>query len=225
MHVLEIRAAYGNIISVKMNGIIKKLKTIFRNGPPVVIFPVLIAILVVSAAFLKFRKQIVVARVNGSPIYRWELVSELEENYGSQALNSLVVQKIVYQEAEKHGVSVGSEEVEEEIGKLESTAQAQGANLDQVLGMYGVNRSGLEETLRYQLLVTKLADADVSVSDEEIDQYWEETQDQFGEGTKKEDVVETLRESLSRQKADQKISEWLQNLQENAEVKQYLTFE
>ncbi len=222
---MAIRSGCGSITRVKLNGIIRKFKAIFRNGPPVIIFPVVIAVLLLSAASLKFRKQIFVARVNGRPVYRWELVRELEKNYGSQVLDSLVVQKLVYQEAAKQGVAVSSEEINEEIENLEKTAEAQGANLDQVLGMYGVNRSGLEETLRYQLLVTKLVDADVSVSDEEIDKYWEENQDQFMEGTKKEDIVETLRESLSRQKTDQKISEWLQNLQESAEIKQYLTFE
>src|SRR3989344_2004054 len=97
----------------------------------------LLALLVIGGLLYAFRTQLLAATVNGEMISRWKLIKQLEKQNGSQALDNLVVETLIMQEAKKKGVAVSDAELEEEIKKIEERFKTQGQELDQVLVTQG----------------------------------------------------------------------------------------
>jgi len=64
----------------------------------------LVVVLVVAAFLLK--GLFIAALVNGQPISRFTVISELEKQSGKQALTSLVNQTLIFQEAKKKNITV-----------------------------------------------------------------------------------------------------------------------
>ena len=60
----------------------------------------------------------VVAEVNGQKIGRQELSELLIESFGEQALDVLIRRAIIYQQAQKLGITVDPQEVTERLNKL-----------------------------------------------------------------------------------------------------------
>ncbi|MFW6143704.1 MAG: SurA N-terminal domain-containing protein [Patescibacteria group bacterium] len=185
------------------------------------IFVVLVVSLIGMLVY-RFKGQVVVATVNGKPIFRWELVNQLEKQSGSTALDNMITEKLVAQEARKEGLSVDSQEVGEEISTIEEQLSSQGQSLGQLLELQGMTRSDLREQVTIQMLVEKLVEDEVEVSEQELRDYFEENKDSLGEDADFDTVKEDLRENLRQQKISEKIQEKLQALRDQASINHWL---
>ncbi|MEA2020785.1 MAG: hypothetical protein U9M98_03700 [Patescibacteria group bacterium] len=199
------------------------LKKKILELPPIVPLA-LVPIVLIAALYFRFRGDIVAARVNGEAISRLALIRELERSYGQQALDNLVTRKLVEQAAEEEDISLNSVDVSLELAEIEKTAEQQGQDLDQVLGQQGFNREDLIKELRFQKVIEELASSDVSVSQDEVDQYWQENQSLFGEDAEKVEVEPQIREMIKNQKANEQIQQWLSGLRNEANIKYFLDF-
>ena len=110
------------------------------------ILPTIIILIIILLGLLK--DQFVAASVNGKQINRIELIRELEEKEGKRALENLVSEELILQEAEKRNMSVTDEEVDREIGTIEKTIKSQGQNLDDLLTLQGLTRQQLKDEVR-----------------------------------------------------------------------------
>lgn len=166
----------------------------------------------------------VVAMVNGQPISRYKVIRELETKQGQGALDSIITEALIMQEARRKGVSVLPKEIDLEIGKLEEELLAQGQELDQVLGLQSMDRSDLERQVRLQKIVEEIFVDEIDVSDEEIDEYLETYGESFPEEMSDEERRDLAREQLKQQKLGEKFYAWIEELKAGADISYFVEY-
>lgn len=165
---------------------------------------------------LRFRGVLVAANVNRQQITRLELARELEKQAGSQALDSLITRKLILDEAKRQKISVSNDELNGEISKIEEQLKAQNQSLDEALTSRGLNRKDLEDQIRFQILLQKMVNKDIEVTDEEVENYIKDT--------KTTDSKENVKEDLKQQKVSEKIQAFLTDLRTKAKIDYFVTF-
>lgn len=145
----------------------------------------------------------IVAIVNGQKITRQDLYSLLIDTYGEDALDVLIRRTLIYQMAEKEGVSVSSSEVEQKLNIL-INSEVEGlmrtyrikdkADLEKELVKIGSSITQLEEKLsrkmrkqaEVELIAEKLMTKTIAVTDEELQRAYEE---EYGEKIEASQIV------------------------------------
>lgn len=181
---------------------------------------VTVLVVVVIASLLYVNKgQFVVATVNGQPISRLEVLSQLEKQYASQVLQNLITQEMVKQEGQKLGIVVTDEEVQTELDKINEDFVAQGSSLEEALTLQGLKLEDVKEGFKTQLLIQKIVGENVAeVSDDETKTFIETNE--LGEATP--ELIAQTKEQLQQQKVYQESQLWLQQLRDGATINYYL---
>lgn len=212
---IEIEASSASIVT--KDSFKSKLKK-----PKVIVILVVVALAI--AAFL-LKGYFVAAMVNGEPISRLTVISELEKQGGRQALSSLVNQALILQEAKKKNVQVTQEEVDKAVKEVEDSLKTQeGQNLDDVLEAQGMTREELGEQLKLRLLVEKLLADKLKVTDKEIEEYVEKNKDIFPADMKEDEIKKSVAGQLEQQKIATESQAWLQELTENAKINYFVSY-
>jgi foldase protein PrsA len=110
----------------------------------------------------------VVATVNGEPIRAGELIQASYEWFAATAIEELILERVIEQEARKQGVSVSNAEVEARYKQQLQNAEAQvppGMSLDDFLKRNQFPPSRLFARIRSQMLVEKLVERQVNLDD------------------------------------------------------------
>lgn len=173
-------------------------------------------------AFLS-RGVFVAATVNGSPISRLSVIQELEKQGGKAALDGLITEKLITNEAANKGIVVNQAEVDEELKKIEAQVTAQGGTLADALAQQGMTEASLKQRVRVQQLLQKLLADKVAVTDEEVQKYIDDNK-----VTIPKDQEQAARDQLKDQMADQKLNEEAQvlitNLRNDAKINYYVSY-
>lgn len=183
-----------------------------------------LVILVVAALLYLGRGLLVAAVVNGQPISRVEVVQESEKQTGKQALDSLVRNALIEQEARKQNVTVSDQEVDAEVKKVEGSLSKQGQKLDQVLEMQGMTREDLRKLMRLNKLLEKIVGKDVKVTDKDIDSYIEKNKDTLPENQDEKQLRASVKDRLQQQMLSEKVQAWLQGVQGKANVMYFVQY-
>ncbi|NCN45301.1 MAG: hypothetical protein COU63_01105 [Candidatus Pacebacteria bacterium CG10_big_fil_rev_8_21_14_0_10_36_11] len=178
---------------------------------------VLGALLIMGVVYLA-KDQVVVAMVNGKPIYRWTMINKLEEQGGKQVLDSLIVETLVRQAIDKSKVTVDQVDIDAAIKELEDRIVAQGLTLDAALQEQGMTRAALIEDIVMQKSAEKIVADKVVVTDDEISQYLKDNADYFPADSDPESFRETVRQQIYSSKLNQEIQTWVQGLQDEAKI-------
>ena len=107
-----------------------------------------IGILVIAgAAYLGLTRsnEEVVARVGGEVITKDELYDFMVQQTGQEALDNLVVKKIIELEAEDQNIEVTAEEIDKEVEELAEYYGGKDA-MTQTLAMYNINLDQVKKT-------------------------------------------------------------------------------
>jgi len=184
--------------------------------------PLIIIALIIIAFSLK--GLFVVALVNGEPIARIAVVSELEKQGGKQALSSLVNQTLILQEARKKNIQVSQAEIDAAAKQIEDSLKSQGQNLDTALAMQGMTRKDLSTQLKLRSLVEKLLADKVKVTDKEVADYIEKNKDTFPAEMKEEEIKKSVTEQLKQQKLGSASQVWLAELNKNAKINYFVNY-
>lgn len=185
----------------------------------------ILLIIIVSAAILFYFKGLFIAAiVNGTPISRFTVTSELEKKDGKQILSSLVAQTLILQEAKKRKISVNQEEINAEMKKIEDGLKKQGQNLDTALSFQNMTRNDFTKQLKIQKIIEKMFAKDVKVTDQEIADYIEKNKDTIPGDVKKEDLNNSIRQQLEQQKLSNSFQTWLADAQKKAKVMYFVDF-
>ncbi len=110
----------------------------------------------------------VVATVNGEPIRAEELVRATYDWFGASAVEELILERIVDQEARKQGVRVSPQEVEARYRQQLQNAEAQvppGMSLDDFLKRNQFPPSRLYARIRTQMLAERLVERTVNLDE------------------------------------------------------------
>jgi SurA-like N-terminal domain len=188
-------------------------------------YVILVACVIIFAALLYFfRGWFVAAVVNGQPVSRMSVIKEAEKQSGKQALDTLVRNDLIEQEARKQNVTVSDKEIDDEIKKVEAQLAKQGQKIDQVLAMQGMNRNDLRRLIRLDKLVGKIVGKDIKVSDKEIDAYIEKNKDALPQGQSETELRASVKEQLNQQKLNAKVQTWLADVQKKANIMYFVQY-
>lgn len=183
---------------------------------------IVIIVLGLTAYFLK--DLFIVAMVNGAPISRIAVIKELEARGGKQTVDSIITETLIKQEAQKAGLSVSQEEIDEELGKIEEDLQAQGQTLDQVLEMQGMTKDDAVSQIRIQKLLEKILGDKIQVTDQEVDDYIKNS-GTYDEGQQVADQErDQIKEQLKQQKLSQEFNNWLSQVKSQANITYFLQY-
>lgn len=190
------------------------------------IIAVIVAIVLLAAVFYFFKDLLVVAKVNGTFISRYTLISRLEQQYGEDLLDNLITETLIKQEAKKQNIEVTEAEMNERLDEIKASLAGQGQTLEEYLQFQGATEAELRENIELRLLLERLLVDKIAVTDEEIDAYIEENKDLLGEDTdtSSEEVRASIRQSLQDQKFNQEAQAWLELKKTEAIITQYKTF-
>ena len=180
--------------------------------------------------------QQVVATVNGESISQQELdvqVERLKQQTNStssgqleeQALEQLVSNVLVRQEAEKEGIEITDEEINQEIESLKQSL-GEDTSYEEQLKAAGMTQKEHKELLKEQLLTNKYLETQISedqieVTDEQLQQAYDQmsTQQDLPSLEKMdEQMKEQLRSQVAQQQQSQLIQELISSLREEADI-------
>lgn len=120
-----------------------------------------------------------VAVVNGEPISRSEFLGTLENLAGAQILDQMINVRLLLQASRKDGL-VDDADVEQELAKLKGQFPTE-EEFQAALASNRLTLEGLKEQIRARLALDRLAVKGLTVSEEEIAQYFKENEEQLGE--------------------------------------------
>lgn len=183
-----------------------------------------LGLVVIIATLYYFRGLFIVAFVNGQPISRLSVISELENRQGGQALDSLITKTLIFQEAKKNNVIVSEQEIADEIKNFETNIQEQGQDLNQLLSMQGMTRNDLKEQIKLQKYLEKLLTDKISVSDQEISDYIAESQELLPEDQEPKEQKESVKEQLKQQKFSQELQTFIDEIKSKAKINYFVKY-
>jgi foldase protein PrsA len=184
----------------------------------------LVFLIVLAGLVYYFRNVFIAATVNGEPISRLSVVQELEKQGGKQALESLITQTLIFQEARKQNVSVTSSDIDAEVAKVEENVKSQGQTLDALLTAQGMNREQLREQLKIRVLVERMVAKDIAVTDEEIAKYMADNKSFLPKDKTQDEIKAQVKQLLSDQKLSTKVQEWITNLRGAASISTWVNY-
>ena len=104
--------------------------------------------------------------------------SEMEKRLQEQAFDSLVMQALLRQDAEKRGIKIKEKEIDVAIDSFKANLAAEGKDAYQkFLQENNLSEKELREEARMQLLVNQLQkkiNASITIEEEELQQYYQE---------------------------------------------------
>lgn len=187
---------------------------------------IIVFLVFIIFAFLifNFKHLFVAAIVNNQPITRFALDRELEKQGGQQVLENLITKALILQEAQKQGIKISNERIKEKTSEIEAQLESQGTDLDTILETQGQTRQALEEQIKIELIIEEIVGKEISITDEEIENYFEENKDYFEEETTFEEVKDQLEEELTQTKLSENFQSWLEELKQKARIYYFLKF-
>ena len=183
----------------------------------------MIVVVLVVAAFL-LKGLFVAALVNGQPISRLEVVSQLEKQGGKQALTSLVDQTLILQEAKKKKITVSQSEIDASLKQIEDSLKGQGQDLDTALAAQGMTKQDLLMQLKLRSLVEKLLADKIKISDKEIADYIETNKATLPTNLTGDELNKTVAEQLKQQKLGTASQSWLDELTKAAKINYFVNY-
>jgi len=203
------------VFVTRTNDVVAVNESIIRRVSGAKYIVLFIIILAVALVAFRYRRLLIAATVNGEAITRISVIKELERQGGSQALEALVAEALVYQEAGKQNVRV---EIDGEVKRIEETVLAQGQKLDDLLSFQGLTREDFTRRLRVQLLSEKLLGDKLKVTQEEIDQYIKDNKDTFDPALSEDRLKQQVEEFLRQGKFNTDFTPWLDTLKASAKI-------
>lgn len=146
-----------------------------------------IGIIAASAIFLLvgFNKGEAVATVNGTAIEKDALYEQMIKTGGAEALELMISDEIIRQEAEKADIKITQKEIDAEMAVYEENyGGAEG--LAAAIETSGMTMEDLKEEMETYLKIEKLIGPDIEITDEAIQTYFEENKATLGQSAQVE---------------------------------------
>lgn len=151
-----------------------------------------------------YKKGVVApAFINGEPITFGEILRIVQDKGGPKnALDQLIVEKIIEFEAKKRNIIVKKEEIDAEIAKAEKKALENGKTLLELYKESGQSAQELEKNVKLRITLYKILSQDVDVTEAEIDSFIDKNKDMY-KGQDREEIRKEVKELLISQKTQE----------------------
>ncbi|OGD63744.1 hypothetical protein A2160_03650 [Candidatus Beckwithbacteria bacterium RBG_13_42_9] len=186
-----------------------------------------LGIILLLALAYYYKNLFVVAMVNNQPITRLAVISELEKKQGKQALDNLVTESLIIQEAQKQKVSVTTAEENNELTKIEDSLKSQNMTLEQALQLQGMTKDDLLKQIKIQKIIEKILGKDIQVTDDEVNKYLEDNKDSMPKNPTQDELnklKDNVKQQLIQQKLGEKFQTWLDDLKSKAKIDYFLNY-
>ncbi len=183
--------------------------------------PLIIGLIVLSGIIIFARKNLTAAIVNGESISRLRVISELEKQSGKQAVDALVTETIILQEAKKNSVTVSEKEVDAQLKDIEKSLAGSGQSLDEALLSKGLTKETLKKQIRIQKMLEKMAGKGVTVTDKEVDAFLKQNEQVIPKDADKKEIRAQAKEQLMQDKMGAKIQKWIEDHKKKAKIVLY----
>lgn len=120
-----------------------------------------------------------VATVNGKNITKDRFYDSLVSVGGKQTLENLIYEELIQQEADKAGIKVTDADIDKEIEKIKKNMGGSEEELIKQLESSGMTLESLRVQMVPQLNLRKILEKEVTVTDDEMKQFFEENKAQF----------------------------------------------
>lgn len=141
------------------------------------------AIVVIGLAVIlifSFTNREIVATVGDTKITKDELYDTLVKQGGANVLSQMIDAEIINQEVKKENIEVTDEEIDAEMENY--MAQFGGEEMfEAALQQRGLTKDDLKGDIIQYVQIEKLVDSRITISDEEINEYFEENKDKLGQ--------------------------------------------
>jgi len=176
--------------------------------------------IVLLAVFLVHKEWLVVAMVNGRPIFRWEVTNTLMSRFGKQTLEGIISERLIADAAKREGVAVSREEVD---AKTSDIVAGLGGNvkLEDILKFQGMTKREFDSQIRLQLTVEKLLGKEIEITEEDVDAYIA-TNRALLTATEPAALRQEARNRIRNEKVSEKIQPWFTQLKEKANILRFL---
>ncbi|MCJ7805098.1 SurA N-terminal domain-containing protein [Patescibacteria group bacterium] len=185
---------------------------------------ILIVVLGILGLAFIFRSLFVAALVNGRPVFRVQVISELEKQSGKTALDSLVSNQLILQEAFKKNIVIPTADVDNEVTRVEGLLKEQGTNLQDALTSQGLTMADWRDQIKIQMMLEKLLADKLTVTDAEIQDYFTKNKDVFDKNAKLADVKDQIIGQLKQQKLRDAYMIWIQDLKSKAKINYFINY-
>ncbi len=186
-----------------------------------------ILIIVLVFKFTVFNDT-VVAYVNGKPIY----LSEIEMRHAlyqgvyskEEFLNQSILEEMLLQEAQKQGFSVTDDEFNEMMDLYLQSYNLTKGELDNQLKELGSSYKEFEKSSRERVIINLLLEsvlANVTVTEEEMKDYYNEVKEDLPENVTYEDVKDLVNQSILLNKQDELFAVYVDDLKKEYDIVVY----
>jgi foldase protein PrsA len=160
----------------------KKESETLTKKKSITLWSVLGGIVVIGAllAAFGFSKEEVVAKVGSQSISKEDLYSTMVDQYGEAALDTLIAEKIVELEGDEKDIKIKDSEIEDELQSIKDSYGGDKA-FDEALASSGASVDSLKENIETYLMTEKLLKDRVSITDEQIKEYFEANKESFAQ--------------------------------------------
>ncbi len=121
-----------------------------------------------------------VAKVNGESISKDELYNEMAELYGASTVEQIITEKIMAAEAKNQKISISESEINTEVDKLKESYGGDDV-FEQVLQTNNTTLEQVKKDLKDYLIIQKLMEPLIEITDEEMQTYFDENKESFAE--------------------------------------------
>lgn len=212
---------------VNMKKVIKSVKKFFKSKPGKISI-IAVIILAVGGLLYLGRSLFVAVLVNGKPITRLAVVSELEKQDGKTVLDSLIEKSLILQEAKKNNVTVTPAQVNTEIDNIKNLLTQQKTTLDAALVSKGMTMDQLKDQIIVQKSVEAILGPKIQITDTEVKDYFDQNLQYFKDNISKTvtlvQATPQIKDQLFQQKMSTEYSTWIADLKAKAKILQFVTY-
>lgn len=181
----------------------------------------LVLVLVGAILIWRFKNVFVAATVNGQPISRLQLISQLQKRFGDQVLDNMINERLILSAARQKGIFVTNDEINDRIKTIEQQLQGK-VSLDEALKAQGLTQDEFRKQIEIQLSIDKMFEKEATVSSEEVNNYISQNQDFYKNSTDPAQLKQEVQTTLEQQKVADLFNKWFTDLRQKASINKFL---
>lgn len=201
-----------------------KLESNKSSKPRPKVFKLLLLIIVffiLGGIIYKNKGLIIIGTIDGKPVTSIELYNRMVKQYGKQTFDQMIAEQIIINEANKRGIAVSDQDIDQEISKIEQNL-GESTTLADAISQQGMTIDDLRSQIKIRLTATKLVQDKIEVNDSEIDAYLKNNKEFMDKEQDEAKQKEQIKQFLTDQKVNQQIQQLVSELRQNSQVASYL---
>lgn len=188
------------------------------------IFKLIISSAIVILIYFLVRNYLIVAIVGNKPITRFEMITELEKTSGKQVLENIVIKNLIIKEANKRNIIVSDDTINKEIQAIKDNLTQNNAVLEDVMKSENITMNQLKDNIVLQKYTQELLKDSITVTDQEISDYFDQNKDFFEAGSKLEDLSADIKNQIQQEKYQEEFTKLIEQLKTQYDIKYFITY-